>query len=362
MSGGGIRVGGKALLAAVFFWTTGAWAQEPVAATPATPVPAPGEVAAPADPGAHELPTVPEENEPVDAGPGLKWSGRLFARATADERTDFDRDFSVPDARIDLQASLSHVTAKIEADLASKSILKDAYVTLHDTKKKFRLQGGQFKAPFFSRELESTWELPIVGRGLVDDFLVEKNSLGGRRLGLMAEAKLKKALGLRASVGVFQGAYDLDLQKHTSEDVAARVSFRPFTFLQVGSSAYLAEAFRGTKRFGTGLDATVFLGRLRVTGEGLLGKIALGPFQGGLALASYDVPLDPSGEWVLQPVAQVELLSLSGEQKGQGWGAGGGLNLVWADRVKLMLQGERALKPGDPAPANDVALQLGVRF
>ena len=86
---------------------------------------------------------------------------------------------------------MPYVDAEVQADVASRSMLKDAFVKLHDSKDLYRLYGGQFKAPLLQRELESSWDLPLIWRGLVDDYLVDRNQLGGRRLGAMAEAKAK---------------------------------------------------------------------------------------------------------------------------------------------------------------------------
>jgi len=162
--------------------------------------------------------------------------GRVFARASADGREDYARSLSVQSARVGVNATFRYVEAEVTAELSSKNPLKDAFVRLSDGDKRLRLYAGQFKAPFLARELESTWGLPLMRRGLVDDYLTETHQLGGRRLGLMGEVKLKEAWGLKFSGGLFEGAKD-ELGDRTSEDAAARVSVRPFKALTVGPAA-----------------------------------------------------------------------------------------------------------------------------
>jgi hypothetical protein len=63
--------------------------------------------------------------------------------------------------------SLTHVQAEIEADVADRSIVKDAFVRVRDEAKQYRLWAGQFKAPYMERELVSAWDLPLIRRGVV---------------------------------------------------------------------------------------------------------------------------------------------------------------------------------------------------
>ncbi|HYH99963.1 MAG TPA: hypothetical protein VD972_28675, partial [Hyalangium sp.] len=247
----------------------------------------------------------------------------------------------------------------VSADLSSKTILKDAFVRLADGDKRLRLYAGQFKAPFLARELESTWGLPLMRRGLVDDYLTETHQLGGRRLGLMGEVRLKETWNLKVSGGLFEGAED-ELGDRTSEDAAARVSVRPFKALTVGASSYLAQVTEGTQRHAVAVDGTLRLGALEVSAELVTGQLALGPFSAQLGLASYTLPLGK--DWALQPLAGAEALQLRGEVAGRGWAAVGGFNVLFSDSFKAQLQAERALRPGDEAPGTEYSLQLATRF
>jgi hypothetical protein len=291
----------------------------------------------------------------------LRVFGRVFARASADGREDYSRSLSIPSARVGVNAGFEYVEAEVTADLSSKTILKDAFVRLADKDKRLRLYAGQFKAPFLARELESTWGLPLMRRGLVDDYLTGTHQLGGRRMGLMGEVRLKEAWNLKVSGGLFEGSKD-ELGERTSEDASARVTVRPFKIkaLTVGASSYLTQVTQGTKRYAVATDGTLHLGELALSAEAVTGRLALGAFTAQLGLASYLLPL--SKEWALQPLAGAEALQLRGDVAGRGWAAVGGFNLLFSDSFKAQLQAEHALRPGDEAPGTEYSLQLAMRF
>lgn len=286
--------------------------------------------------------------------------GRVYARASADERQKYQRSLSIPSARVGVSTSLSNLEAEVTADLADKSLLKDAFVRLADDSKRFRLYGGQFKSPFLQRSLESSWDLPLVRRGLVEDYLTEVHQLGGRRLGLMGEVRLKDAWGLKMSAGLFEGGKD-ETGIRLKEDAAARLSLRPFKALTVGVSTYIAEALEVVHKYALTADAQLQLGALALTGEAVTGKLPLGPFTAQLMLARYTLPVG-TGEWALQPVAGFEALQLLGDVEGRGHALVGGLNVLLGDRFKAMFQAEHALRPGDEAAALEYSLQLATRF
>jgi hypothetical protein len=295
----------------------------------------------------------------AEKAPAVRVFGRVFARASADEREDYARSLSVPSARVGVSTSFDYVEAEVSADLSSKSILKDAFVRIADGDKRLRLYAGQFKAPFLARELESTWGLPLMRRGLVTDYLTDTHQLGGRRLGLMGEVRLKETWNLKISGGLFQGAED-EFGDHTSEDAAARVTVRPFKALTVGASSYLTQVTEGTRQHAVAAEATLRLGALALSGEAVSGRLAVGPFTAQLGLASYTLPL--TKDWVLQPLAGVEALQLRGDVAGHGWAAVGGVNILLSDSFKAQLQAERALRPGDESPGTEYLLQLATRF
>ncbi|WP_375746010.1 hypothetical protein NR800_15650 [Corallococcus interemptor] len=336
-------------------------------AEPNAPVPdaaVPGKKKKDTGPKADTLGEAPDEADKVDdkGGPQqrIRVFGRVFARGAADERQKYERDLGIESARVGVAASLSNLEAEVSADLASKTILKDAFVRLADDDKRLRLYAGRFKSPFLQRSQESAWRLPIQERGLVEDYLTETNALGGRRLGVMGELRLKEAWGLKFSAGLFEGGEDAT-GKRLSEDGSARLSIRPFKFLTLGTSTYLTQVIDGTKQYATAADAEVTLWGLSVTGEAAVGRLALGPFQSQSLLASWTVPVGHEG-WAVQPVVGAEALQLQGGIQAEGHSVTGGFNVLLADSFKAQLQAERALRPGDVAPALELSVQLATRF
>lgn len=336
---------------------------EPPVVASAEPV-ASSAVAGPGDPKKKEPKVEPlgeklgaaDEPEPERT---VRVFGRVFAQASADGREDYARSLSVRSARVGVSASFEYVEAEVTADLSSKNMLKDAFVRLSDGDKRLRLYGGQFKAPFLARALESSWDLPLLSRGLVEDYLTETHQLGGRRLGLMGEVRLKEAWNLRISGGLFEGAED-ELGEPTSEDASARVSVRPFKALTLGASSYMVQVLEGTKRHAVAADASLRLGGLELSGEVVTGRLGLGPFIGQLGLVSYALPV--SKNWAVQPLFGAESLQLRGEVTGRGWAAVGGVNILYSDSFKAQIQAERALRPGDETPGTELSLQLATRF
>ncbi len=340
----GVEWSWRGLLAAVLITSAQALAQE----TEAKPEPLGEAVGSEAK----------QEEEPRQA---VRVFGRVYARASMDERTEYTRTLEVQSARVGVSTSIEHLEAEVSADLSSRTLLKDAFVRLSDSDKRLRLYGGQFKSPFLARALESSWRLPLMRRGLVEDYLVETHQLGGRRLGLMGEVRLKEAWRLKVSGGLFQGAED-ELGARTSEDAALRVSVRPLKALTVGASGYLAQVMEGTPRHAVSADGVLQMGAWALSGELVTGQLAVGPFLGQLGLLTYTLPLGQGDSWALQPLLGVEALQLRGDVPARGWASVGGCNVLLSDSFKAQLQVERALRPGDEAPGTEFLLQLATRF
>ncbi len=290
-------------------------------------------------------------------GAELALNGRVYARGEVDERGEGNRNLSVPSARLKLLGETTYADAELSVDVADRSMLKDAYVRLHDAGDRFRLAMGRFKAPFFARALESSWDLPLIRRGPTDDFLTERHQLGGRRLGLMAQAKLPARV--RLWLGVFEGARD-ELGLREGEDGAARVAWKVGESVELGASGYLAAM--GLIARAASADAALRLGGLGVSAEGAVGRLPSGTFSAGLLLVTYAVPLGEGGAWAVQALASAEALRLLGALGGQAWAATFGVNATWSDRVRVQLQHERALLAKDRAPAGRWLAQVGARL
>src|SRR5438309_2361735 len=168
--------------------------------------------------------------------------GRVLANTTADERSLYERQFNVTDARIGASAEpFDWLQTVLEVDASSHAPIKDAYGRFRDPSHRYRLYAGQFKTPFTARYEESNWELPLVNRGV-----------------------------------------------------------------------------------------------------------------------SYDIPVDESGEWVLQPVAAAEGIRVPGAM--MAYSGRAGMNLLIGDTFKVMLQGEHALRPQETWSGKALILAFGARF
>ena len=302
------------------------------------------------------------DDKPKGEAQTIRVIGRVSARARADERNQYQRRLSIADARVGVSTSLPNLEAEVTADLADSQILKDAFVRLADDRKRFRLYGGQFKTPFLQRSLESSWDLPIQTRGLVEEYITETHQMGGRRMGLMGEVRLKQVWGLKISAGFFQGAID-EAGVRLKEDAAARVSLRPFNFkpLTVGVSTYVSEAMDLARKHAVAADAELKLAGFVFTGEAISGRLPLGPFTAQMLLAQYLIHV--GNEWAIQPVAGVEALQLRGDTvRGDGHSLVGGFNVLLGTRFRAQFQTERALRPGDEFPGLQHSIELGARF
>lgn len=319
-----------------------------VAAIPASP-PAP-------PPVAPEVPTSGAARTRVDLPLQVEVHGQLFFGVSADARQGWERDVALDRARIEVRGRFRQLLTVIEADVSSKTPLKDAFVRL-DGPAATRLTAGQFKAPFLERETESAWSLPLVDRGLVDDYVVDRNGLGGRRLG--AVGALRPFDGaLEVAGGVFQGTV-LDGEPRR-EDYGARVAARPWGWLEAGVSGYRAGGTTGPVRQAGSGFLVLRLGPLAATLEALAGRLSQGPFTAGLGLLEFTLRLP--GRLRLTPVAGIEALRLRGPAAGTGSSAVVGAVLGAGSGLKLKVQGERARRPGDTAPANAIAVELATRF
>jgi len=260
-------------------------------------------------------------------------------------------------------AKLSLLEAEVTADFADSVIVKDAYIRLSMPGEAVRFYGGRFKAPFLARRLQGSWSLPRIGRGLVDDVLIDDEGLSGRRLGLMAEGRLRSFWNLRAQLGVFEGGRDALGLKTGREDLAARIAIRPVGKLTLGTGVYLVSAFSAPHRSAAfGFDATWKLDALRVSAEATGGTLRLGPYTSQSALAAWAIPLEAGRRWQLEPVLGAEALQLHTEQRAVGHAMTAGMNLLYGDWFKAMLQGERALRPGDPSVAFAITFQLAAQL
>ncbi|WP_242372823.1 porin, partial [Anaeromyxobacter sp. SG26] len=320
---------------------------------PTPPAAAPPPAQTPAEPARGTRITVPLD---------VEVHGRLYMGVAADERDDWTRRLDMSSARIGIEARLPGVLTVLEADVASKTPIKDAYARL-DGPFSTRLQAGRFKAPFSARQLESSWKLPLVDRGLVNGYLVKDNELGGRRLG--ATAGIRPWRGrVELAGGVFAGERSAFGGENRAQDLAGRASARPWKPLELGVTAYRAGSSDPLVPVRQAASAYAQLsgGPLDASVEGFGGKLDAGAFTAGTALVGWTFKLGEARRLRVTPVAGAEVLELRGTTRGVGYSAIAGAVLAWTEGLKVKVQGERARRPGDEVPGNALAMQIATRF
>lgn len=318
---------------------------------PSAAVPGPGPAPAPASPLAEPI-------RPRREGLEIQVGGSLYVGVGADERQGWGRDLALDRARIEVRGSMPGLLTVIEADVADPRPLKDAFVRL-DGPATTRLTAGRFKAPFLERETASSWRLPLVTRGVVNDYLSDRNELGGRRIGAVGEVR-PWAGALELSAGVFQGTASGD--EKPPQDYVARAALRVVRGVEVGAAGYQAgrSGPDASRRQAGSAFASLDAGPLALSVEAVAGRVEQGSFTAGLGLVEYTVRLGKA--FRVTPVAGVEALRLRAPAAGTGSGAVAGAVLGFGQGLKLKVQGERARRPGETAPANAIAVQLATRF
>jgi hypothetical protein len=117
-----------------------------------------------------------------------------------------DLDLSVQSARVgfEYRSPLEWLTLEVQAELAGKLQLKDAVAEAKQ--KHWEARVGQFKMPIGVFEMDSPWDLPIVHRGFVNELLVDRLDVAGRRPGLTVGVRGGGAVKPSLTLGVFQGS------------------------------------------------------------------------------------------------------------------------------------------------------------
>lgn len=327
----------------------------------APPLAAPRPPAPGAAPPAPVAPPPSPVAEPIRArreGLQIEVGGQVYVGGAADARDGWKRDVALDRARIEVRGSMPGLLTVIEADVADTKPLKDAFVRL-DGPSSTRLTAGRFKPPFLERETVSSWKLPRIGRGVVDDYLVDRNELGGRRVGAVGALRPWDG-AVELSAGVFQGTPNGD--EKPPQDYVARAAVRLAGAIEVGAAGYRAgrSAPDAPRREAGSAFAALEAGPLAVSLEALTGRIQQGTFTAGLGLVEYTIPLGKRLR--VTPMAGVEALRLRAPAQGTGSSAVAGAVLGFGEGLKLKVQGERARRPGETAPANAIAVQLATRF
>lgn len=199
-----------------------------------TPLPAPAPVGAETRPKTEETP--------------FEVTGRVYARETfgpagvrEDARDPWTGRFSLESARVGGKYRADDLYVEIEAELEGEPRLRDAFVVLETGFHGTAIRAGQFKSPFAALALESSWKLPNVERGLLDELLIDHMQLGGRRPGAQLEWRGRGEIRPKLELGIWQGTDQTgspreDRTSETlAETAAARASIRAGA-LELGAS------------------------------------------------------------------------------------------------------------------------------
>jgi len=249
-----------------------------------------------------------------------------------------------------IEGTIEAALDDIDETGAVDDLLRDAFVVMK-TRKWLGFRVGQFKKPFSLMELKSKGKLPIVTRGLSNDFLVRELGYGGRDIGAQIEGRLLKSIKLEYSLGVFNGNGANNIEDDTSgaKDAAGRLEAEPVKFLKIGLNGSIknfdlsvpANDGKPATAWMTGGDLQFKLRDFRLQFEGLYGMNHLStghPMAASThALATWKFKLPRRG-MSLQPVARFDMLwPVFSENKDRAWMATVGLNWQIAAHVRLMV-------------------------
>ena len=199
-----------------------------------------GTDAAPEAPPQAVATATPAPAQKKKTKPPLEVKGRIYARETfgpsgaePNPQDPWTGRFSLESARVGAKYRTDDLLLDIDAELEGRVRLKDAYVRLDTGFYDTSIQAGQFKAPFAALKLESSWTLPTADRGLLDELLIDRLQLGGRRPGAQVEWKGKNTWRPRFEAGVWRGTDQEgepradETSEVIGETAGARASLRP---------------------------------------------------------------------------------------------------------------------------------------
>jgi hypothetical protein len=294
----------------------------------------------------------------------IELHGRVLLRGTLADQEGAARttDLELASTRAEVRYERDWLRIVIEAELTRRSLLRDAYARVRSGG--LRLKAGQFKVPVSIVQLDSIWTLPVLERGLLDDVLVDRMQVGGRRPGLALElAGTKQDLAPSIELGIFQGSAAtgdfLDEAALGAQSIAARagLSPKPFDVAVFGElrSVVVIPGEDLQRYWSAGADAKLDLE--------LAGGYGLRLWAEGIGGSSwYDDDLFDERRATFIAGRAIGAFRLGGEKRGRGyvelftmlsaidpdthivddrlWEATGGVNAGWWKELRFTLQGE----------------------
>lgn len=250
------------------------------------PEPEPDRLAPPVEP--------PEEAKSDKRGDGkgqpdvLRFGGRVFVRDTvlgrevAGETSWREiRDLDSGRAFIDFRPN-KRLKMVLEVEFSGSPDVRDAYLRYRPLPF-LGIRAGNFKKPVSFISLESSWSLPRVARGLLQELPAgELPWIGGRSYGVALEIEPETALEPSFTVTVQQNELATDaavtLGDNLNQDLYARFEIAPLPILRLAVAGGLVDVAANQtslelehRRFGS-LEARLETAALRVWLEGFLGQ------------------------------------------------------------------------------------------
>jgi hypothetical protein len=271
-------------------------------------------------------------------------------------------------ARVGIDARYKEILrARISIDVADLldtpkpgKVLRNAWgeIRVHDS---FRIRVGHFKRPFSRLEMRGFRSIPFIGRGLFNGVATEDLGWGDRAVGISlwgdVDSEGRGLHELRWYVSVTNNALS---GKPHGVDVHARITYDPLAWLSIGvNGAYkniqdaLADenACRSTWARGPDCRRNVFAAGGDVAFEiaGFYGSVEANLAQdwlymdfspwmlGALGYAAYEIEI--AKQTRLQPVLFGEYIDANlSYAESEAVRAGGALNLLWGEHLRIMPQ------------------------
>jgi hypothetical protein len=149
-----------------------------------------------------------QDDKKDDDKKGVQIGGRVVAREQlASENGDpWTSKLGLEDARLEVTyAHGKRVEFEIEIGATADAFsLKNAFADVRLTKD-FRLRAGRFRMPFSAHALTSSWKLPTVDRGLLNDVLDDGMGVTGRRNGAQVRWEADGDHKPSVALAMFQG-------------------------------------------------------------------------------------------------------------------------------------------------------------
>lgn len=264
----------------------------------------------------------------------LTWGGRIFGREalTSADGGPYVANGSIKNARLEAAYAWRDIArAKVSVELSGGAKLKTTYVKLKvvdGDRARSDVRAGYFKLPFSTVQLTSSWELPVAGRGVIDNVLVGGLQVAGRHYGATFEEKLHGAPKLALTAGVFQGTthfgdplaasasdgYGQDLVLRATIEPAKKMIFGASFLERAGAAPDTITDVR--HRWSASADATIERGGARLWAEGYAGSSWLGDdgtsadtvFAGGRAIVAWRTGGAEHGSCFVEPYAMFGMI------------------------------------------------------